>query len=282
MDLGQGRIAAMDEQSIQMQVVSCGSPAQSVPVIEAVTLVRAANDRLANAIADNPSRLSGFAALPWQDPQAAAEELSHAVGELGLKGAMIMGRPSDSFLDDSRYLPVFERLDALKVPLYIHPFVPLPAVQRAYYDGFAPEVIAQFSLAGWGWHHEAGIQTLRLILAGLFDRFPDLCVINGHWGEMVPFFLSRLDDTLPTAVTGLSRSISDIYRSQIWVTPSGMFDRPQFDFIHKTLAPDRIMWSVDYPYVTLDGTREFLETLPVSDEDREMIAHGNAERLLGL
>jgi predicted TIM-barrel fold metal-dependent hydrolase len=281
-DLRETRLAAMDEQAIQIQVVSWSSPVQMVPVNEAGALARAANDTLAKAIAENPSRLSGFAALPWQDPQAAADELSRAVTELGLKGALILGRPSDSFLDDPRYLPIFERLNTLKVPLYVHPFVPLPMVQKTYYSGFAPEVTAQFSLAGWGWHHESGIQIIRLILAGMFDRFPDLQIISGHWGEMVPFFLSRLDDMLPTSVTGLSRNISETYRSQVWVTPSGMFDLPQFEFIHKVLGPDRIIWSVDYPYVTLDGTREFLEALPVSDEDRQKIAHGNAERLLGL
>lgn len=281
-DLGATRIAAMDEQAIQMQVVSWASPIQMTPASEAPALARAANDRLAAAIAENPSRLSGFATLPWQDPTAAADELSRAVTELGLKGVLILGRPSNSFLDDPRYLPVFERLNALKAPLYIHPFVPLPPVQQAYYDGLDPEVTAQFSLAGWGWHHEAGVQTLRLILAGLLDRFPDLRIISGHWGEMVPFFLARLDDTLPPAVTGLSRSVSETYRSQVWVTPSGMFDRPHFEFIHKVLGADRIIWSVDYPYVTVDGTREFLEALPVSDEDREKIAHRNAEQLLGL
>jgi len=281
-DFRDTRIAAMDEQAIQVQIVSWSSPLQMVPADEAVALARAANEALGKAVAENPSRLGGFAALPWQDPQAAADELSRSVTELGLKGALILGRPGDGFLDDPRYLPVLERLNALKLPLYVHPFVPVPAVQQAYYGGFDAEVTAQLSLAGWGWHHEAGIQIIRLILAGVFDRFPDLRIISGHWGEMVPFFLARLDDMLPISVTGLSRSISETYRSQVWVTPSGMFDRPHFEFIHQVLGADRIMWSVDYPYLTMDGTRAFIEALPVSDKDREKIAFRNAEQLLGL
>jgi predicted TIM-barrel fold metal-dependent hydrolase len=176
---------------------------------------------------------------------------------------------------------VHAKLNELKVPLYVHPFYAMPIVQRAYYSGFSPEVTAQFSLAGWGWHHEAGIHVLRMILAGTFESFPDLRVISGHWGEMVPFFLERLNDTIPPKVSGLSRDISDIYKSHGWVTPSGMFDLPQFEFIYKVMGPDRIMWSADYPYVTLGGTREFLESLPISEVDREKIAHGSAEQLLG-
>jgi hypothetical protein len=102
------------------------------------------------------------------------------------------GRPSQTFLDDPRYASVFQRLHELKVPLYVHPIVPLPAVQQAYYSGLPPEVSAQFSLSGWGWHHEAGIHVLHLILSGVFEKVSDLKVISGHWGEMVPFHQTLL------------------------------------------------------------------------------------------
>jgi uncharacterized protein len=281
-DLGEGRIKAMDAEGVQMQVVSYGTPAQLAPRDQAVSLTQEANNRLAKAITSNPGRLSGFAVLPWQDPKAAAGELARSVNELGLKGALIVGRPGDTFLDDPRYLPVFQKLHDLKAPLYVHPFYAMPVVQKAYYSGFSPEVTAQFSLAGWGWHHEAGIQVLRLLLSGIFEKFPGLKLISGHWGEMVPFFLERLDDTIPPKVSGLSRSISETYKSNVWVTPSGMFDLAHFEFIYKIMGPDRIMWSVDYPYVTMDGTREFLENLPIGEFDKEKIAHRNAESLLGL
>jgi uncharacterized protein len=216
-DLGDGRIKAMDDHGIDMQVVSIGVPAQMVPAEQAVELTRTANDRTAKAIAAHPKRLSGFAALPWQNPTAAADELTRAVHELGLKGALIVGRPGETFLDDPRYASVLQRLHELKVPLYVHPFVPLPAVRQAYYSGLPPEVTAQFSLSGWGWHHEAGVHALRLILSGVFEKFPDLKVISGHWGEMVPFYLARLDDSLPQKVTGLSRTISETYKNNVWV-----------------------------------------------------------------
>ncbi len=281
-DLGDGRIKNMDAAGIQMQVVSYASPAQLAPADQAVALTRAANDRLAEAIAANPARLSGFAVLPWQDPQAAAAELDRSVTQLGLKGVLLLGRPGATFLDDPSYTPVLDKLSDLTVPLYVHPGVPLPDVQQAYYSGFSAEVTTQFSVAGWGWHHEAGIHVLRLILSGTFERYPDLQVISGHWGEMVPFWLPRLDDMLPPKITGLSRTITQTYLDHVWVTPSGIFNLPQFQFIHTVIGADRIIWSVDYPYLTLDGTREFISKLPVSDQDREKIAHLNAEKLFTL
>jgi uncharacterized protein len=272
-DLGDGRIRNMDEHGIDMQVMSYSSPAQLVPASQAATLARAANNRLAEAVKANPTRLSGFAALPWQIPQAAVDELDRAVTELGLKGVLIVGRPGETFLDDPKYAPVLQKLNDLRVPIYLHPGPPLPQVQQPYYGGLKPEVSAQFSLGGWGWHHEAGIQVVRLILSGAFERFPQLQVISGHWGEMVPFYLQRLDDTMPPNVTGLSTTITETYRNHVRVTPSGMFYRPHFEFIREVIGVDRLIWAVDYPYLTLEGTRKFLESLAITDDEAHRIAH---------
>ncbi|WP_206441314.1 amidohydrolase family protein [Streptomyces boncukensis] len=280
-DVGDGRIAAMDTHGIQMQVVSSTAPARLSPPDQAVAFTRAANDRLAEATRAHPDRLSGFAVLPWQDPPAAAE-LDRSVAELGLKGALIVGRWGETFLDDPRYAPVLKKLSDLDVPLYVPPYHPLPQVQDAYYGGFAPEVSAWLSLGAWGWHNEAGVHLLRLILSGAFEKYPGLQVISGHWGEMAPFYLDRLDDTLPPKATGLSGTITEIYRNHVWGTPSGMGGLPHFGFVHKAVGAERIIWSADYPYLALDGTREFIEKLPVSDEDREKMTHLNAEALLRL
>ncbi|MBY8860364.1 amidohydrolase family protein [Nocardia sp. CA2R105] len=281
-DLGPGRIRRMDEHGIDMQIVSWTSPIQLVPEAEAIDLCRSANDRLSQAVAAHPDRLQGLAALPWQLPDAAVDELDRAVTELGLRGVLILGRPGAGFLDDSIYQPVLERIAALRVPLYVHPFHPVPQVQKAYYAGFDDKVSSELSLGAWGWHHEAGIHVLRLILAGVFERLPGLQVISGHWGEMVPFYLSRLDDVLSPGDTGLSRTITEVYRSNVWVTPSGMFHRPHFDFIRTVVGLDRLIWSADYPFLHLDGTREFLDELDITTDEREQITHLNAERLFRL
>lgn len=282
MDLGAGRIGNMDAYGIDMQIVSFIAPIQLLPAQDAISLARAANDRLAKAADENPERLRGFAVLPWQDAQAAADELSRAVNELGFKGSLIVGRPGKSFLDHPRYFPVLKKLEELRVPLYVHPFFPAPDVYDTYYGGLSPMVSAEFALGGWGWHHEAGVHVLRLLLSGIFEKLPDLQLISGHWGEMVPFYLDRLDFVLTQKMTGFSSTISDIYRKNVWVTPSGMYDLAQFEFIHKVLGADRIIWSTDYPYLSMDGAREFLLGLPISEEEKRKIAHENAEKLFRL
>ncbi len=281
-DIDGGRIADMDAHGIDMQVLSYSNALQLAPAGECVELARAANDKLARTARAYPDRFAGFAALPWQEPDAAAAELERAVRELGLKGALLIGRPGKTFLDDSRYQPVLAKLNELKAPLYVHPGAPLPQVQQPYYGGLDKTVTARLSLFGWGWHNEAGVHVIRLILSGVLDRFPDLRLISGHWGEMVPFYLQRMDDAMPPEVTGLSRTITQTYRAQVYVTPSGMLNLPHFEFIHKVIGADRILYAVDYPYLTNTGAREFLEQLPISEDDKEKIAHRNAEELLRL
>jgi predicted TIM-barrel fold metal-dependent hydrolase len=279
----ENRLSAMNADRIDMQVLSDSNSMQSAPVDSAVELARAVNDRLAEAVAKHPDRFAGFSTLPWQDPDASARELERTVSDLGLRGTMLLGHPGENvFLDDPRYAPVLAKLEELSVPIYVHPGPPLPEVQRPYYGGFDQEVTARFSLYGWGWHNEAGVQVVRLILSGALDRHPGLRIISGHWGEMVPFFLQRLDDVLPPAATELSRTISQTYRDQVFVTPSGLFSLSHFLFIREVLGADRIMFSVDYPYVTMTGARRWLENLPIDETERAAIAHGTAERLLRL
>ncbi len=279
-DSGAARIAEMDRHGIDMQILSYSNPLQLASGGEAVALARAANDRIGSAIRANPARFGGFCALPWQHPKEAADELDRTVHELGLSGVMLIGNPSDSFLDDPAYAPVLAKLDALKVPIYVHPGTPMPQVQSIYYAGLAPAVSARLSTFGWGWHNEAGVHVIRMMLSGVFDKFPNLRVISGHWGEMVPFYLQRMEDMIPPDVSGLSRTITDTYREHVFVTPSGMLNVPHFDFIHTVLGAERIIYSVDYPYLSNTGARAFLETLSIDQAAKEKIAHGNIEALM--
>lgn len=277
------RVAAMDLAGIDMQVLSLSNAPQTAPAGAANELIRAANDRLAEAASRNPGRISAFFTLPWQDPQAAVREAERCVRELKLPGTLINGRPSDArFLDDPLYDDVLGQLAHLNAPIYIHPGAPLQQVQQPYYSGFNAEIEARFPLFAWGWHHEAGIQVIRLILSGALDRHRNLKLISGHWGEMVPFYLQRLDDTMPPPVTGLSRSISQTYREQVWVGPSGMLDLPHFLFVREVLGIERLVFSIDYPYLTLDGARAWLEGLPIPEDEKHAFAWRNASSLLGI
>lgn len=281
-DIGRGRLGNMDEAGITMQVLSVGGFPHLASAADVVDLNRAANDRLASAVNAHPDRFAAFATLPWAQPDSAEKELERAVKELGFKGALLNGRPSTHFLDHPDYDGLLARFNALGVPLYLHPGLPVRSVQQAYYSGFSDEVTARLSMFAWGWHHEAGIHLLRLILSGAFDKYPNLQVISGHWGEMLPFWLQRLDDSLPQAATGLRRTITQTFREQVYVTPSGMLTLPHFQFIYALLGAERILFSVDYPYQTLDGVKAFIQSLPVPEEAKEAIAFRNAERLLGL
>nr|WP_314739009.1 amidohydrolase family protein [uncultured Haemophilus sp.] len=272
------RLAEMDSANIDMQVLSVGG----FPQFALLELHQQANDKLAAAIKKYPNRFAAMATLPWAEPEQAAAELERAVKELGLRGALLNGRPSDDFLDHPRYEKLLVKFNELNVPLYLHPGIPVQAVQQAYYSGFDDEVTARLSMFGWGWHNEAGIHLLRLMLSGAFDRYPNLQVISGHWGEMLPFYLQRLDDSLPMAATGLKRTLTDTFKQQVFVSPSGMLTQPHFQFMYDLVGAERILFSVDYPYQTLDGVRDFLENLPISQAEKEMIAYKNAEKLFGI
>lgn len=144
---------------------------------------------------------------------------------------------------------LLSRFNKLNVPLYLHPGLPLKSVQQAYFTGFSAEVNARLSMFAWGWHHEAGIHLLRLMLSGAFDKYPNLQVISGHWGEMLPFWLQRLDDSLPLAATGLSRTLTRTSRNT-FTLPRHMLTLPHFQFIYALMGAERILFSVGYPYQT--------------------------------
>lgn len=179
-------------------------------------------------------------------------------------------------------MPILEAAEALHAPIYVHPAAPMTSVQKCYYDGLGAQLSARLSLYGWGWHHEAGIQVLRMILSGAFEKFPKLQLIAGHWGEMIPFFLSRLDQALPQSVTKLSRTVTDTFRNNVYITPSGIFDYPQLQFCTEVLGADRILHSVDFPFIGNESARSFIENAPITNEYKEKIAHTNAEFALNL
>lgn len=279
-DLGAGRIAQMDAAGIDVQVLSLNSPGvEQLDAAEAVPLAREANDLAADAARKYPSRFSGFATLPAADPRAAADELERTVRDYGFKGALINGHHRGRYLDDKFFSPILERAVSLSVPIYIHPTQPPQAVVDASFGGFAPEVSYMFANAGWGWHIETAVHVIRMILGGVFDRYPQLQVIVGHMGEGLPFMQSRLDIMTPQ-VTGLKRPVSAYLRENVHYTFSGFNFLPTFLDLMLQVGVDRIMFSADHPYGSMQQARAFLDNLPVSAADKERIAHGNAERLL--
>ena len=281
-DLGPRRLAEMDAAGIDMQVLSLSAPGvEQMPVAEAVAMAAATNDYLAEAVAAHPTRYAGFAALPTGAPARAVAELERRMAG-GFVGAVINGHNQGRYLDDKFYWPILEAAAALRAPIYLHPTPPPQAVIDASYGGFAPMVTDMLAGAAWGWHIETGLHVLRLILGGVFDRFPDLQIIIGHLGEGLPFFFRRVD-ILPVATTGLQRPISDYLRSNVHYTFAGMnFPATFLDLLLELGGCERIMFSADYPYQSMREARDFLDHLPASRTDIARIAYGNAERLLKL
>jgi len=279
-DLGDKRIAEMDAAGIDVQVLSLTSPGtEQLEATEAAELARKSNDHLAEAVRSHPTRFAGFATLATADPGFAADEMSRMVLEHGFKGAVINGHHRGRYLDETFFWPIFERAQQLQVPIYLHPTQPPKPVIDASYGGFAPMVSEMLAGPGWGWHIETAVHMLRIVLGGVFDKYPRLQFVIGHMGEALPFMLSRLD-VMPMAMTNLARPISAYLRENVHYTFAGFNFTPTFLDLLLQVGVDRIMFSADHPYGSMSDARAFLDRLPVSSADREKIAHLNAERLL--
>lgn len=283
LDLGPARLAAMDEARIDFQVLSLA--AMGFDELDAATaspLARDVNDELADAVRTYPDRFGGFATLALKNPGIAAIELERCVTKLGFYGALLDGTTGGRFLDDSRFLPVFEAAVHLNVPIYLHPAPPPETVQRAYFSGLPADVGRMLSIAGWGWHAETGLHTLRLIVSGLFDRLPKLQLIIGHMGEGLPYALARSSGILSHAAPWLHQSVADYFRSNIHITTSGYFTKPPLRCAIDVVGIDRLLFSVDYPFSANTRGRAFIDSLPemLSTDDIAALTHKNAERLL--
>ena len=282
-DLGAERIAYMDDHGIDAQVISYagGLPATMDPTVSP-EFCRHVNNEMAEKAALYPGRFYLFAHLPLGDGYEAAKELERCVNELGFVGAMISGHYRDLPYDNELYFPIFEKAQELDVPVYLHPGLVSPAISDKYYKGnWPPRVTFMLSGFGVGWHYDVGMQVLRMMFAGVFDKLPKLKIMIGHWGELVSFYMYRTDE-IPQEITGLSRKISDYFKENIYVNPSGMLYEEQFRYCLETFGVDHITWGEDYPYRKKDNICSFLENFDLPDGDKEKIAHGNAEALLHL
>ena len=281
-DLGEKRIAAMDAAGIDVQVLSLTAPGvEQAEAKEAVAVAREANDFLGAAVRKYPGRFAGFATLPTAAPDAAVAELDRTIRDHGFKGAVINGHVQGRYLDDKFFWPILECAENLNAPIYLHPTQPPKAVIEASYSGFSPILTDMLIGPGWGWHIETSVHVIRLILGGVFDRFPKLQIVIGHMGEALPFMLPRFE-IMAMPITKLNRPIPAYLRENVHYTFSGFNFTPTFLDLFLQVGVERIMFSVDHPFGSMTRASAFLNELPVSTADRERIAHGNAERLFGL
>lgn len=281
-DLGELRLKEMDESGVDVQILSHGAPStQQMDAQIAVAVAARANDRLHDAVKAHPDRFAGFAALPTPAPEAAADELERTVRELGFKGGMIHGLTNGEFIDHRKYWPIFERAQTLDVPIYIHPGYPHPDVIAAYYQDYLEDYPA-FANAGWGYTVEAATQGIRMVLSGMFSEYPDLKIILGHLGESLPFSLWRIDQALSRKENTGSGSFREIFSKHFHITTSGNFSNPALLCCVMEMGVDRIMFSIDYPFVKNGPAVAWIDTIPLCVEDKQKILSCNVERLLKL
>lgn len=282
LDLGAGRLAAMDEASIDMQVLSLAAIGESALTPDEQTAVlHDVHDELAAAVKAHPDRFAGFCSPGLKQPEQAVKELERCVRELGFAGAIFDGTTDGKFLDAPEFFPVLEAAVALGVPVYVHPAPPPEAVAKVYFSGLPGEVGHLLSIAGWGWHAETGLHALRLITSGVMDRLPQLKVIVGHMGEGLPYALARSSAVL-SAAAKLQRSVADTFKEQFYVTTSGYFTKPPFDCAREVFGFEHMMYSVDYPFSPNTRGVEFLKALALSPADDEAFRGGHAAKLLRL
>jgi 2,3-dihydroxybenzoate decarboxylase len=281
-DIDGERLRQMDAGGIDIQVLSHGAPAsQRLDPKSAVAMTEGVNDRLRAICTARPDRFAGFASLPTTVPEACADELDRAVTELGLKGAMIHGLTGDGvFFDDKRFWPVFERAQALDVPLYMHPAVPHPAVVAAYYKDYIADYPALLN-AAWGFTVETATQGIRIVLSGVLDEYPNVKIVLGHLGEGLPFLLWRIDHAL-SRPGNKKLNFREKFSRNFWITTSGNFSDPALLCSIQELGADRILFSVDWPFVENAPGVEWLEGVHLNQADKDKILHGNAKELLKL
>jgi 5-carboxyvanillate decarboxylase len=279
--LGDLRLKHMDEAGIDAALLLVGSPGvQIFDGEEGGRLARLVNDRVTEACRANRNRFYALAALAPQEPEAAARELERAVTSLGLKGGIINSHTKGEYLDERKFWPIFEAAVSLDVPIYIHPREPAPRM----IEPFLPP--AMLAAATWGFAAETGLHAVRLIFAGVFDRFPKLKIVLGHLGEGLPFFMDRLDvryaKEIVPARPRLQRKPSDYVLNNFVVTSSGMNWPPAIRFCQEVLGPEKVLFAADYPFEDPVAAVQTAEATPMTDERRLLFFQENAERVFKL
>jgi len=277
LDIGEGRLKDMDANGIDVQVLSLTAPGlEALDAETGTALSKKTNDLVAEAIEKHPGRFMGFAALAPQNPQEAADELERTVKELGFIGWNTHSNFAGSYLDEDKYWPILEKAAELDAFIYLHPTV--PAIPQLCKYGFT------FAGAAFGFGVEAAMCMFRVILSGAFDRYPGLRFMLGHYGETLPFLLERMDRayTRPPAPAGrpeLAKKPSEYLKNNVFVTTSGNFFEPAFTCASQGMGIDRICLGVDYPYEEMDQSIQFIDSLPISQDDKEKIYFRNAGQL---
>src|SRR5262245_23509044 len=278
LDADDERLRIMYEAGIDVHLLALTSTGvQALETELAVSIAALGNDRLAELIARHPTRYAGLATVAPQDPRRAAREIERAIRTLKLNGVMINSHTNGEYLDEPKFWPILETAADLNVPIYIHPRSPSPAMAKPYRKYHLEHAI-------WGYAVETGLHAVRLIVSGVFDKYPTLKIVIGHMGENIPYALYRMDWMHTRAAVAMERpklalKPSEYFKRNFMITTSGVNWHAPLKFCIEVLGADNIMWAVDYPYQETHEAVRFMNDAPISDEDKKKIFHLNAERV---
>lgn len=282
LDIDAGRLEIMDENGVDMHLLSLTAPGVQMFNADLGTeLAALANDRIAEAVKKHPKRFAGLATFAPQDPKRAVREMERAINKLKLNGFVINSHTNNEYLDLPKYWPILEAAEALNAAIYIHPRAPSDGMAEPFRD-------YNMETAVWGYGMEVGTHAVRLMLGGVFDQFPKLKIVLGHMGEAVPFWLWRLDYMGdPDRFRNFSPrpnklKPSEYFQKNFAITTSGVEDPVAMQYCIDRIGVDNIMWAIDFPYQPTPPAVAFIESAPISDAEREKIAHGNAERIFNI
>lgn len=277
------------------QILSLSAPPiESINPDPAITrdLARLANDSMADLVRAHPDRFPGFiASLPLNDPDQSVVELQRAVTALGALGVQVFSNVNGVPLDDPRFLQLFDTADRLRCPLFLHP------ARGAAFADYATETKSRYEI-WWtfGWPYETSAAMQRLVFSGLFDRLPTITIVVHHLGAMIPYFEGRIgygldqfgtrtaDEDYGALLASLKKRPYDYFK-MFWADTAVFGSRAATECGLSFFGSDRVLFASDAPFDPEGGplyireTIKVIDSLAISDTDRDKIYQRNAERL---
>lgn len=278
LDVEERRLSQMDQHGVDMQLLTLTAPGvQMFDADTATDLARLSNDRMAEICQKYPTRFAGLASFAPHSPHRAAKEVERAMAELKLNGLVVNSHTDGAYFDDYRFWPILEAAEAHNACIYIHPRSPSDSLKGPLQD-------YAMDSAMWGYGVEVGTHMLRMMAGGVFDRFPNLKICVGHMGEMVPFFIWRINFMNSRAqkvgrAPKTQRSMEEYFRDNFVFTTSGVEDHLALRYAIDRMGIDNVLWSIDYPYQPIEPAVDFIESFACTEEERHALCHGNAERV---
>lgn len=283
-DLDQVRLQHMDEAGVDTAVIALTAPGvQVMDQATAVSFAQIANDQLAEAVRRHPTRFAGMIAVAPQDPAAAAKEIERGVTKLGMNAVIINSHTQGEYLSDPKFWDIFAAAEAHDAPIYLHP------------NAMPSKMLEPFQECGldgaiYGFGVETGLHAMRIITAGVFDRFPKLRIILGHMGEALPFWAYRFDYMHQATVRSqryesmkpIRKRPSDYLRENFYITNSGVAWEHAIKFTQAFMGVERVMYAMDYPYQYAVDEVNLLDAMDMSQEDKKKFFQTNAETVFKL